>query len=77
MGTLVETKVSAHVTLIVDADGTRRVELGGTALTAANQSTRGVSGLDVTSALTAPQIAAGVLLLDAAEAYLKTLWEIA
>jgi phage I-like protein len=76
MATLVETKVTVSVVLIVDPDGTRRVELGGAALTADNTATRGVAGMDVTSALNPAQVAAGVLLLDAAESYLKAHFEI-
>jgi len=75
MATLTETSVRVVVELVRGPDG-QAAYLTGQSFDAQGRQLRSADKADVTPALTPTQQQAALTLLDAAEAYLKSTWEI-
>ena len=76
MATLTETSVRVVVELVRDSTG-QNLCITGQSHDATGHALRTGDTVDVTAFLTPEQIDAALLILDAAEAYYKTLWSIA
>lgn len=77
MATFTESSVSVAVHLTVDADGTKHVLVEGASHDPTGLVLRSLPATDVTASLTTAQRNEALDLVNAATAYLKSLWGIA